>query len=200
MKSVVHLDEIGARSVQGVDDAPCLFRTREGDAALPDRRRAVEDLSGRDEARLSQAVLGEANVGTRYEVEAAPHLPHAGHAVDEEQRSERRKRTRPRRVDVHVPQARDEKLAGRVECKSALWYPDTSARSDRRDAIPRHDYRHVRLGWSAGHIDDGDVGECEGTHRHAGLILAGAYQRSGKQSQIENGRSVHDGIQRAPEN
>src|SRR3989449_7284805 len=189
-QQVVHLDEISAHSVQGVDDAPSLFCARERDAALPDRRRAVEDLSGRYEAGLGQAVLGEANMGTRHEVKAAPHLPHARHAVDEEQRSERRKRTRPRRMDVHVPQARDEKLAGRVECKSALWYPDGSTRSERRDAIPSHRYGHVRLGWSAGHVDDGDVGECEGNRRRPGLVLGSSCQRNGKQSQEGKGRNA----------
>src|SRR5437899_2608272 len=96
----------------------------------------------------------------------------------------------------HKPGMRNLPVASSVSPPFGIWTP----RLGPSDAMPRHHYRHVRLGWSAGHVDDGDVGECEGTHRHAGLILGGAYQRSGKQSQIENGRSVHDGIQRAPEN
>jgi hypothetical protein len=60
-------------------------------------------------------------------------------------------------VYVHIPQARDEKLAFAVDDHGFSWDMRLFRRTDCNDAIAIYDHGHVRLGAAASGVDHGHV-------------------------------------------
>ena len=61
-------------------------------------------------------------------------------------------------MDVHIPQAGYQKLAGGINDLCAWRDANLAGFAERRDAIAVDDDRHIRLRRGSGHINDGDVG------------------------------------------
>jgi len=62
-------------------------------------------------------------------------------------------------VNVHIPQAGNQELAGSVDQSGIVRRPDGGAFADFADTPVGDDDSHVPLGRSAGGVDNGDVGK-----------------------------------------
>ncbi len=165
-----HLDEIRAGRVQRIDHVRRLSGARQRYAqGRQVGGIAIEDCPRGNHAWFRESMLRQADACTRDAVELAEHLPHARDAMGNEQRAERRERLRPGRMHMHVPQPRDEGIAGRIQNQRALRYPHGVARPERLDAVsPYHDC-HVLTRACARHVDHRDMRE-----RERSLVLVSA--------------------------
>jgi hypothetical protein len=60
-------------------------------------------------------------------------------------------------MDVHIPQARNEKLALAVKGQGILWGMYLLPRAYCNDAITIDDHTHIRLGGATRGVNHGDV-------------------------------------------
>jgi len=93
---------------------------------------------------------------TKQVIQIAAHVARARHTVGDEHR---KRSFGFREVNVHVPQARNQKLACRIynQCSARHMYLPGSSQG--RDAVTLYDNRHVRFGRSASHVNYCNVGK-----------------------------------------
>ena len=75
------------------------------------------------------------------------------------------------RVDVHVPQTRQERLAADVDHLRAARNGDAAACADSSDPVARDDHRRVRANRAGLGVEQVRVGEHRGTRRDADHLL-----------------------------
>jgi len=159
------LDEVGAPALQVAHGASAIVGIRDGDRAREARLGTVEHFPGNDESRTRDDPQRYFFPPLQQDVEIAPHVADAGDSVGDEERE----RDLPPagepvskyRMDVHVPQSGDEKLARGVHDLCPGREADRAALFDLRDMVALDDDRHVREGESPGDVDDGDVAQSE---------------------------------------
>jgi hypothetical protein len=89
-------------------------------------------------------------------LELAPHVAHRGHTVDDEQGEGA---VEVAQVRMHVPQARDEVLAGAIDDPGRGGIPRGPLRADRSDPALLDDNGHVGFGSGARSVDDSHVAD-----------------------------------------
>ena len=125
--------------------------------------RPVEVAAGQEHPRAHQ--LARLNALLHLEELRQPrHQPHAGDTVRDQQHfAERGEPRYPRvaaQVQVHVPQARNQELAGAVHDLRAGG--DGSVSANCRDAVAGDHDGHARLGGGAGAVDERHVAHGQG--------------------------------------
>ena len=158
----LEFDEVDAAALQVVDRAAAIVRSRDRDRTGKTRLRAIEHGAGDDHARADQGAGGDFFAPLLKHFQVAAHIAHAGYAVGDEQRQRdvfaARKPVAEDGVDVHVPEAGDEELAGAVHMCPGQFYAHTPAGAgDRFDFSVANYDGAARLWRSAGSVDDGDV-------------------------------------------
>jgi hypothetical protein len=155
----VDLDEVGPALLEGLDRLPPFVRVGGDDSAGPERPGPVHQGAGRHDARAQHAAVPDLLPHQEDPVrEKGVHLADAGDPVGHEQRQVRRHRD----VDVHVPQAGDEELAGAVHGPGALGDRNPVGLAQGADAAAGDDDGRVGPGRAAGRVDHGDVRDDQG--------------------------------------
>ncbi len=111
----------------------------------------------------------------------APHLPEPGDAVGDQPRPEPGRPSRPRGMDVHVPEAGDEVPAAGVDHPGVVGDGDRGGRADLGDPISPDDDRPVREEPPVPDVDHGRVGDRQRPWPRAVLLgrMAGEEERDG---------------------
>ncbi len=175
----LQLDEIRATLLQLDDRASPVFRSRHSDRAGEARLRAIEHGSRSHDARTQQSPALDVIPPGLDNLQFAAHISHTGNAIRDEQRQRNflgpRKPVAKHQVDMHVPQARDEKTAFTVQDRgSVTGVARILSRADRGDAVLFDNDDLVRANLSRADIDDVDVGDDDSVLKRPVLSLGGS--------------------------
>jgi len=188
------LDEVDTAPDEHVHRAASVVGRRHRDRRRELGLRAVEHWAGDHHPRPEHPLLGDRGAGPQDRFEVAPHVAHAGDAVGDEQWNRHRLASRDpvseERVDVHVPQARDDELAGRVD-HARTGGRRAGADVDDVVSADRHDL--IRVKAAVTRIDHRDVCDRERWLVRRGRLRSGATDHGGDNNENDprdHGRSV----------
>src|SRR5262245_33893808 len=114
---------------------------------------------------------------------SAPHYAHSGNTVD--RKKLKKSFVIPKPVHVHVPQAGDQKLPGRIHNLRVFRCAHACAWTNFCNAITCNHYSHVGFGGCSSGVDDCDVSEDERLELTAQGLNA-------QRLEIENKSSKHE--------
>ena len=161
----MQLDEIGAAFFEIVDGAAGVVGRADGDGAWEARLGAIEHGAGSKDARANETTGFDFVAPVLHDIELAAHVANASDAVGDEKREgdflRGGKPIAEDEMNVHVPQAGDEKEAVAIEGRRIARIFRGLARADRRDVIFFENDGLIGLQRACAHIDDGDVVEDE---------------------------------------
>jgi len=166
----LHLDEVDAARFELVDGLAAVLRRGNGHRCLVGRLWPVEHRPAHHQARAQQPVRGYIGPRLQHRFKLAAHVADAGDAVGHEQGQNQvgagGRRAVEIHVGVHVPQPRNEVLAGGINHPARWWLAGRTAHL--RNAFAGHHHRHVGLDFAGGHVDhvgvhDGELLGLRGT-------------------------------------
>ena len=161
----LQFDEIGAAFFEVVDSAARVVGSGDGDGTWETRLGAVEHGAGSENARTNEAAGFDFVAPVLEDFQLAAHVANAGNAVgDEERKRDFLRAGKPiaeNQMNVHVPQAGNEKESAAIEGWRVARILDGLAGTDRFDVILVEDDGLILQQRAGAHVDDGNVVEDE---------------------------------------
>jgi hypothetical protein len=131
---LVHFDEIGSEPGERIDRGARLFRGPNDE--MGESRRSPLDVWPRGhDAGAGERASANSGAPPFDRGQIAAHIPNPGHPVRNEE-PQQRLTARHRRVDVHIPEAGDDELAGGVDDPAPRGNRHRSAGTDGHDSGP----------------------------------------------------------------